>query len=442
MISEEYYQTREYKETEIGAIPTDWDVLPLSLLVHTTKSRDPRKRPDVLFNYIDVSSVSNETNQLNGYSNILGIDAPSRARRVVHAGDTIFATVRPYLRNIAQIPELLHDSICSTGFCVIRANHNIIDPDFMFYSVLTEDFVSRIVALQKGSSYPAVSNKDVLSQHIAVPPLPEQHRIATVLNTIQEAIAAQDDLIAEVREFKRSLMQRLFTYGVGSEPAQTQETEIGEIPADWTIVTLGEVTKHSAFGPRFSGDLYDENGNVATLRTTDLNMSGHIDYVTMPRANVEYEKFSKHFLEQDDFLVSRSGTCGIAAVFNEHDIPVLPGAFLIRLRLESDINPYFLREYFNSALGRKRVLQLATGAVQLNISGTSLKALPVPLPPLKEQNRIYDILRDIDEKIAVEEDCKTALQDFFKTMLHELMTGRTRLLSDEKLMADNGAEES
>ena len=68
---------------------------------------------------------------------------------------------------------------------------------------------------------------------IALPPLPEQRRIAAVLNTIQDAIAAQEDVIAAAKEFKRSLMHRLFTVGPGREPAPTKETLFGDVPAHW-----------------------------------------------------------------------------------------------------------------------------------------------------------------------------------------------------------------
>ena len=59
-----------------------------------------------------------------------------------------------------------------------------------------------------------------------------------MLGTIQQAIAAQDDLSAAAREIKRSLTQRLFTYGPGAEPVPTKETEIGEVPEHWEMVRL------------------------------------------------------------------------------------------------------------------------------------------------------------------------------------------------------------
>jgi restriction endonuclease S subunit len=65
--------------------------------------------------------------------------------------------------------------------------------------------------------------------------------IIDVLSTIQRAKATQEDVIAAAQETKRSLMHRLFTYGPGAEPAPTKETEIGEIPAHWEMVLVGDV---------------------------------------------------------------------------------------------------------------------------------------------------------------------------------------------------------
>ena len=111
-----------FKPTELGDLPAEWEVVRLGDVTLKTKNRDPRQQPDKRFRYIDVSSVSNETYRIIEAQTLLGCDAPSRARKEVKAGDTIFATVRPYLRNIAQVPEHLDNEICSTGFCIIRAN--------------------------------------------------------------------------------------------------------------------------------------------------------------------------------------------------------------------------------------------------------------------------------------------------------------------------------
>src|SRR5262249_43282573 len=95
-------------------------------------------------------------------------------------------------------------------------------------------------------------------------------------------------------------------------------------------------------------------------------------------------------LEDGDFLISRSGTCGIAAVYRDNGIPTVPGAFLIRLRLNGRLSPEYLREYVNSVNGRNHMNRLAAGGVQKNIRGSALLVESVPMPPLVEQQQFLD----------------------------------------------------
>ena len=123
--------------------------------------------------------------------------------------------------------------------------------------------------------------------------------------------------------------------------------------------------------------------------------------------------------------ISRSGTCGIASVFEGHLMPVLPGAFLIRLRMKSSVQPAFLRHYINSPVGRPHVLQLAQGAT--HISGTRLRGFAIPLPPLPEQVEIAAAVKTINRKLESHRGKHKTAQNFFRTLLHKLMTAKIRL---------------
>lgn len=107
-------------------------------------------------------------------------------------------------------------------------------------------------------------------------------------------------------------------------------------------------------------------------------------------------------------------------------MPVSPGAFLIRLRMKPSVQPAFLRHYINSPVGRPRGLQLAQGAIQKNISGTRLRGLAIPLPSLLEQTEIAAAVKTIDRKLESRRGKHKAVQDLFRTLLHELMTAKTR----------------
>src|SRR5207302_731799 len=93
-------------------------------------------------------------------------DAPSRARRVVRAGDTIVATVRTYLEAIALIPQALDGQICSTGFAVLRSGRDI-EPRFLAYWARSRPIVGEIVARSVGVSYPAINASEL--GHLRVP---------------------------------------------------------------------------------------------------------------------------------------------------------------------------------------------------------------------------------------------------------------------------------
>lgn len=167
----------------------------------------------------------------------------------------------------------------------------------------------------------------------------------------------------------------------------------------WQEVVFELIVKDSAFGPRFPGKAYADDGNIATLRTTDISADGHISYDTMPLAQLDETAFVSHFLKPGDLVITRSGRIGTTAIFEGHDKLVLPGAFLIRFRLSEKANPHFFCYWFNSSIGQQRLLSVARGAAQQNINITNVKTLKVPLPPLQAQESIVAILSAYDDLI-------------------------------------------
>ena len=89
-------------------IPKPWAESSIGKVVVKTKQRDPRKKPDEVFQYVDVSSVSNESFKITGATPTLGTEAPSRARKAIETNDVLFATVRPTLKRVALVPPELY----------------------------------------------------------------------------------------------------------------------------------------------------------------------------------------------------------------------------------------------------------------------------------------------------------------------------------------------
>ena len=165
-----------------------WQTKTLGEVLEKTETVNPLQSPDTEFDYIDVSSVSNTTFEVEQTQRLKGKDAPSRARKLVKTNDVIFATIRPTLRRIAIVPPHLNQQVCSTGYFVLRPK-SVLDYRYMYYWLFAEEFMGQMEKLQKGASYPAVTDKEVRDQAIPFPLLPEQQRIVTLLDEAFDGIA-------------------------------------------------------------------------------------------------------------------------------------------------------------------------------------------------------------------------------------------------------------
>ena len=210
-VSPEETETVLLKETEIGPVPEDWHVVRLGEVAEKVKQKDPRRDPIHEFKYIDVSAISNDLLKITSYSEFLGKDAPHRARKAIQTNDIIFATVRPYLKRIAMVPENLNGQIASTAFCVIHCQKQIANPYYIFYTVSLDNFIKGVSENQRGSSYPAVTDKDILNQYIPLPPLPIQQKIASILSAIDAKIEAEENKKQALEELFKTLLDNLMT---------------------------------------------------------------------------------------------------------------------------------------------------------------------------------------------------------------------------------------
>ena len=170
-----------------------------------------KKYPTKSFQYVDVSSVNKENLRIEKTQKLLGINAPSRARRQIQEGDVIFATIRPTLKRIAIVPKELNGQICSTGFSVLRGKKEILDNKYLFYILSSSITLRYMNTLQTGASYPAVTDKQMKEFMIPIPPIETQREIADRFENIISEINKAKSLIYEVLKSYDSLKNSLLT---------------------------------------------------------------------------------------------------------------------------------------------------------------------------------------------------------------------------------------
>lgn len=410
-------------------IPKLWTESTIGKVVVKAKQRDPRKKPEEVFHYVDVSSVSNESFKITGATQTLGSDAPSRARKAIEPDDVLFATVRPTLKRIALVPSELDGAIASTGYCVLRCDKAKADPRFLYSFLITDHFNARMAGLERGASYPAVRDSDVTASWLPLPPLPEQKKIAHILSTVQRAIEAQERIIQTTTELKKALMHKLFTEGLRSEPQK--QTEIGPIPESWEVVELG-----SLFKKQPQNGIYkhrrDYGSGTQILRIDDFSNDG--DIVTQARNLVALapNEIETYGLEPGDIVINRVNSLshlGKTALIGAINDEMVFESNMMRFSVdESQVRKEYVFKFLNSPLTKKQIIGTAKRAVaQSSINQGDVKSIIVPKPSIDEQVEIAYALEATESKIGHASDKAAVLHDLFRTLLHELMTVKTRV---------------
>jgi len=192
-------------------LPELWLSVRLGEIAQTVEKVSPKMAPDEEFTYIDIASIGGQS--IAAPKKYLGKEAPSRARQLIKSGDILFSTVRTYLKHIALVEERYDGQIASTGFCVIRP-FPYIESKLIFYLVQADAFLNPLTQVQRGTSYPAVRDSDVLAQPLALPPLPEQHQIMSEIErcfSIADAIEKDvEQSLRQAERLRQSILKRAF----------------------------------------------------------------------------------------------------------------------------------------------------------------------------------------------------------------------------------------
>ena len=389
--------------------PIEWAQCRLGEVTVPTSTWSPRRDPRPSIRYIDVSAISRDELRIVSETTYSADNAPSRARKIVETGDTIFATVRPTLRRIAQIPTSLDGEIVSTAFCVLRPDPQAIDADFLYFATQLESVMEGIASMESGASYPAVRDVDVLDQVVPLPPLPEQREIAAVLNTIRRALLHQTQCEANATALKRAAMQELFTHGLRGEAQK--ETEIGPVPESWSLVPFAKTALlQRGFDLSVS---HRRNGDIPVFGSNGI---------------VGYHDQQPACIPIPGVMVGRSGSVGKVSFSAGPYWPLNTTLFATDFfGNDESFIAYFLDQFDFS--------RFSSGVSVPTLNRNSFANVPVAVPPVDEQLEIVAILDAIDRKIDLHRRKRAVLDDLFKALLHKLMT-RGILVADLDLSYD------
>ena len=294
-----------------------------------------------------------------------------------------------------------------------------LDPKFFYFACLSLDIPTRGYNRHF---------KILREQTIRYPEKFEQEKIAAVLWKIQKAVEIEDAIVRNARDLKKSLLRRLFTHGLRSEPLK--ETEIGPLPESWEVGKLNDfasvITKGSS--PRWQGFEYCSDG-VLFVRSQNVGW-GRLALQDKAYLPVSFnQKETRSILKEGDVLINLVGaSIGRVALATKEIEGANTNQAVCLVRLNSPkLQNRFLVHYLLTDAGQFQIHHNSKDIARANISLTDVRQFQVAIPRADEQRELADILQTADQHIDIRESKKRSLQELFKTMLQKLMTAQIRV---------------
>ena len=409
----------KFKYTEVGPIPEDWEVKPLSSIGEMFKGTGIQKSdfvkkgvPCIHYGQIHTSYNSYTFKTLSFVS-----QDKMKGNNIAHTGDIVIATTSEDVEACCKpVAWLGQEDIAISGDAHIFRHSE--HPVFISFLMQTDLFATQKRKVATGTKVTRVHGNDILKFVLPIPKQKEQRRIAIALMDIDSLITDLQALIDKKRNIKQGVMNELLS-GKKRLPGFTEE---------WVEITLGKCC-NLLNGFAFQSDTYSKIGKYKIVTITNVQQ-GQLLMNTYNCINELPINISSHqILCLGDLLVSMTGNVGRVCVVTESNCLLNQRVGLLQVKKDVEIDTEFLFASLNSKSFENDMILKGHGAAQPNIGKTDIEDFSFFIPPTKaEQTAIANILSDMDDEIKQLDAKLSKYQALKQGMMQQLLTGKIRLV--------------
>ncbi len=350
----------------------------------------------------------------------------SAPTRVAEAGDLLMSVRAP----VGEVNQATTRTVIGRGLSALRFSAD--DQDFAWHALRWS--TEKLNKLAQGSTFVAVSRQDVETLEIPWHGVANK-RIAAVLDTVDEAIAKTEAVIAKLKHVRAGLLHDLLTRGLDehgelrdpvAHPEQFKDSPLGRIPREWEIAFVGqlfEMQLGKMLSPKAKagGDSRPYVGNRHVL--WDRVECSDLEYMDFTA-----EERTKFALRVDDLLVCEGGEVGRTAIWCGEVVECFFQKAIHRLRPKDDrIIPQYMLAFMKRAAERGAFVNLTSQTSIAHLTQEKLAILPVALPPRIEQERMIEAWSSLDVEQRYNEGFLAKLNHLKSGLMDDLLTGRVRV---------------
>lgn len=408
-----------YKQTEIGVIPEDWEVVPTSNLGNFSKGQGIRKDESLSGNIPCIRYGEIYTHHNNIVKNYNSWISPivAKTSRKLKKGDILFAGSGETKEEIGKCVAFISAEEAYAGGDIVILSPTKGDSSFFGYLFNSPIIVSQKSSKGQGDAVVHISASALSTIDIPLPPKPEQTAIATVLSNTDALIESLKKLIAKKKAIKQGAMQQLL---IGKK-------RLPGFNGEWEVKTLGEIGKFkggSGFPIKYQGKV---ESKYPFYKVSDMNNDG----------NKAFMRNSNNWIDESTKKIIGSN------IFPKHTIvfaKIGAAIYLERkkiLFMESCIDNNMMGFIFDESQSDYRFLHYLFLSIQLgklvsatalpSLNGKQISGLNFAFPRKKEQIAIAAILSDMDAEIEKLEQKLDKYRQIKSGMMQQLLTGKIRL---------------
>ncbi len=409
----------DYKQTEMGMIPKNWDFKQIGEIAIVSSGGTPNRSNPSYWNgnipWITTSQIEfNTIIYANEFITKLGVQ---NSAAKLYAQNTLLMAMYGQGKTRGKVAILGIDATINQACAAITLNKDVLNNYIFFY--LAHNY-EEIRKLSNTGNQENLNGNIIKSIFVPLPPLPEQKAIAQSLSDVDALITTLDQLITKKRNIKQGTMQQLLT----------GKKRLPGFSGEWVVEKLGEIGEFKnginkgkedfGFGYPFV-NLLDVFGKAKVLQGLLL---GFVNSSSAERKIYELRKGDVLFIRSS---VKPEGV-GLTSLVNDHLQDTVYSGFLIRFRDFGKLYFEYKVHCFNEEKFRKRIMDSSTVSANTNINQDALKNIQISLPPTQEEQKaIAQILSDMDAEIEALEQKRDKYKAIKQGMMQELLTGKTRI---------------
>ena len=327
------------------------------------------------------------------------------------------------------------EASCNQSLAAICSRQQT-ENDFLFHVL---DSAYHLLRSLTGDGRAGLNLELIRGFSFLLPLLPEQRAIAAVLDSIDDAIERTAAVIAATEQLRDSLLHQLLTRGVpGWHTAWKEVPGLGTMPADWDVVSLGEVSETITSGSRAWSRYFRPNG-AFFVRSQNI-VGGKIDHSDAiwvePPLDSEAERTRIH---EGDLLISITGEPGKATVADRNLGQAFVSQHVALVRLRERRLSYFTGRFLQGRTGQDQFGRMAYGQTRPGLNLFNVSVIKIAVPTLQEQQVIAGLLDGVDVAIAEAKRERDGLGLLKESTADALLTGRVRvgkLMNEQDSMSD------